>query len=156
MWPGLGDIVSLVLVVSLDFLERVNLINKRLEQERGEKFTFSSQYSSIGLYCAAKSSTTTLVRLRRQCLSVLLRFDCGTVLLSLLLGSIAVPLNHWYVLTTASFVLAPVWFWNYLATLSLGYLCWLVGMLRSTHTGTIAQATAVFCFIGTCSGCFVL
>ena len=52
MWPGLGDIVSLVKIVSLDFLERVNLINKRLEQERGEKFTFSRQYSSIGLYCA--------------------------------------------------------------------------------------------------------
>ena len=52
MWPGFGDIVSLVKIVSLDFLERVNLINKRLEQERGEKSTFSHQYSSIGLYCA--------------------------------------------------------------------------------------------------------
>ena len=52
MWPGLGDIVSLVKIVSLDFLERVNLINKNYEQERGEKSKFSSQYSSIGLYCA--------------------------------------------------------------------------------------------------------
>ena len=39
MWPGLGDIVSLVKIVSLDFLETRNL-------------TFSSQCSSIGLYCA--------------------------------------------------------------------------------------------------------
>ena len=106
--------------VALDFLERVNLINKRLEQERGEKSTFSHQYSSIGLYCGAANHTGPFM-------ACLLR----------LMG------------------------WNCLATLSLGYLCWLVGMLRSDHTGTIAQATAVFtfsvfCFIGTCSGYFVL
>ena len=40
-------------IVSWDFLERVNLINKNYEQERGEKSTLSSQYSSIGLYCGA-------------------------------------------------------------------------------------------------------
>ena len=56
MWPGFGDIVSLVKIVSLDFLERVNLINKNYEQERGEKSTFSRRYSSIGLYCAASAN----------------------------------------------------------------------------------------------------
>ena len=73
MWPGFGDIVSLVLVVSWDFLERVNFINKNYEQERGEKSTFSSQYSSIGLYCAAAKP---LVRSDYVCLG-LLRFDSG-------------------------------------------------------------------------------
>ena len=77
MWPGFGDIVSLVLVVSWDFLERVNFINKNYEQERGEKFTFSSQYSSIGLYCAGIRQPT-LVRLRRH------MFVCGLVLSGLI------------------------------------------------------------------------
>ena len=102
MWPGFGDIVSLVKIVSLDFLERVNFINKNYEQERGEKSTLSSQYSSIGLYHAGYvfDHTGTFWLAPAHGLEFL---SCAFVL-----GSIAVPLIHWYILTTASFVLAPV------------------------------------------------
>ena len=86
MKPGLGDIVSLVLVVSLDFLERVNFINKNYEQERGEKFTLS--YSSIGLYHAGSvfDHTGTFWLAPAHGLEFL---SCAFVL-----GSIALPLTH--------------------------------------------------------------
>ena len=104
--------------VSLDFLERVNLINKRLEQERGEKSTFSHQYSSIGLYCGAANP---LVR------SATFVWACSGLILELL---------------SYSFVLG-----------SIRVACW----NASLHIlVVIAQATAVFCFMGTCSGYFVL
>ena len=117
MRPGFGYIVLLVKIVSLDFLERVNLINKRLEQERGEKSTFSHQYSSIGLYCGAANPlvrSATLVCPDSGLIPELLSCCCK--------GSIAVA-------------------------------CW----NASLHIlVVIAQATAVFCFMGTCSGYFVL
>ena len=93
MWPGLGDIVSPDKIVSLDFLERVNLINKNYEQERGEK-------SSVQLFFH-------WALLRWLCLRPPHWFVCGDnvclccsglfkviQLGSFLLGSIAVLLNQ--------------------------------------------------------------
>ena len=52
--------------------------------------------------------------------------------------------------------LSPAYGLELLSCSFVGLSLLAVGMLRSTHTGTIAQATAVFRFIGTCSGYFVL
>ena len=113
MWPGFGDI-DFSVVSSWDFLERVNLINKRLEQERGEKS--SSQYSSIGLYHAG------------------------------------IRQPHWYDCSG----LSPAHGLELLSYCYKGSIC-MARWNASLHIlVVIAQATAVFCFIGTYSGCFVL